>query len=333
MDSKDFDRTHDRTRDRTPGTSFAGSTVKTPGKDSAGSPGTEFGKDADGSPGAELGSCLFAGPGAWQVKLAKALMGGKKLPPECEVLPDADRLFICEGDWAISRLIQREIEVPLFLVCPERVPEGSVGAVKAMRRYAGETVVISGKICDKISERDGSDYCFVVGRLPVIRLGDLVLKENMTAIVLDGQEQPGKIGAILRSLDAAGGDFAVYVNRRCRMTHPRLIRSSLGAAFMMPFVAAEWDELTGWLGDNGFKAIVTDLTAKASYLDADYSGRVAIICGNEYKGISPEWKSVPFAVPVIIPMFGSVESLNVGFAATLVAYESALRQRGVIRRN
>lgn len=271
----------------------------------------------------------FAGPGSPQVKLARALMGAKKLPPECEGMKDAGRLFICEGDWALLKLIQKKIEVPLFLICPERVPEESSGAVAAMQKYANETVVISGRICDKISERDGSDYCFTVGILPEIRLEDVALRDNMTAIVLDGQEQPGNIGAILRSLDAAGGDFAVYVNRRCKMTHPRLIRSSLGAAFMTPFVSAEWDELIGWLGANGFKAIVTDLSARCSYLDADYSGRVAIICGNEYKGISPEWKNVPFAEPVIIPMFGSVESLNVGFAATLVAYESAMRQRGL----
>lgn len=277
----------------------------------------------------EFGSDQFAGTGSPQVKLARALMGGKKLPPECEDLRGADRLFICEGDWALLKLIQRNIEVPLFLVCPERIPDGSEDAVDAMKKYADETVVISARICDKISERDGSDFCFTIGKLPELRLSDIALKDDMTAVVLDGQEQPGNIGAILRSLDAAGGDFAVYVNRRCRMTHPRLIRSSLGAAFMMPFVSAEWDELINWLGANGFKAIVTDLRAERSYLETDYSGRVAIVCGNEYKGISDEWKNVPFAEPVIIPMFGRVESLNVGFAATLVAYECALRQRGL----
>ena len=98
-------------------------------------------------------------------------------------------------------------------------------------------------------------------------------------------------------------------------------------------IASEFDELTAWLRENGFKAVVTDLTAKKSYFDEDYSGRVAIVAGNEYKGISPAWRGLEIARPVIIPMLGSVESLNVGFASTLVAYECSMRQKGLIKRN
>jgi TrmH family RNA methyltransferase len=154
----------------------------------------------------------------------------------------------------------------------------------------------------------------------------------MTAIVLDGQEQPGNIGAILRSLDGAGGQFAICTNRRVKMTHSRLIRSSLGAAFALPVPVAPIEEVIQWLTDNNFKIIVTDLTATKDYYEIDYSGRVAIVAGNEFLGISPVWRTLPNAQPVIIPMLGSCESLNVGFASTLVAYESSLRQKGLLKR-
>lgn len=268
-----------------------------------------------------------------QVKLANRLATSKKLPEEYAGDAEADRLFICEGDWAAEMLLKNNIKIRMFLVCPER-KEAHENAEKlaGVMRAAQESYAISDKVCSKISDRDGADYCFIIAVLPKITLEDIKLGDNMTGVVLDGQEQPGNIGAILRTVDACGGDFAIYVNRRCKMTHPRLIRSSLGAAFTVPFVEADEDELFAWLEKNGFKAVVTDLTATKNYIDEDYSGRIAIVCGNEYKGISPVWREKAFSSTVIIPMLGSVESLNVGFAATLVCYESALRQKGVIKR-
>ena len=268
-----------------------------------------------------------------QVKLANRLATSKKLPEEYAGDAEAERLFICEGDWAAEMLIKNNIKIRMFLVCPER-KEAHENAEKlaGVMRAAQESYAISDKVCSKISDRDGADYCFIIAVLPKMTLEDIKLGDNMTGVVLDGQEQPGNIGAILRTVDACGGDFAIYVNRRCKMTHPRLIRSSLGAAFTVPFVEADEDELFAWLEKNGFKAVVTDLTATKNYIDEDYSGRIAIVCGNEYKGISPVWREKAFSSTVIIPMLGSVESLNVGFAATLVCYESALRQKGVIKR-
>ena len=268
-----------------------------------------------------------------QVKLANRLATSKKLPEEYAGDAEADRLFICEGDWAAEMLLKNNIKIRMFLVCPER-KEAHENAEKlaGVMRAAQESYAISDKVCSKISDRDGADYCFIIAVLPKMTLEDIKLGDNMTGVVLDGQEQPGNIGAILRTVDACGGDFAIYVNRRCKMTHPRLIRSSLGAAFTVPFVEADEDELFAWLEKNAFKAVVTDLTATKNYIDEDYSGRIAIVCGNEYKGISPVWREKAFSSTVIIPMLGSVESLNVGFAATLVCYESALRQKGVIKR-
>lgn len=276
---------------------------------------------------------ICIGISAPEVKLAAALFSNKKLSPEYADAPDADEMFLCDGLWAAEKLIERKIPVPMFFVCNEKLSEKELALAEKMKKYAKKTYVISEKTCAKISDRDGAEGAFIVALMPKLTLDDIKLKDNMTAIILDGQEQPGNIGAIIRSLDAAGGDFAIYTNRRVKMTHPRLIRSSLGAAFMMPFICVEFDELLEWLSKNNFRAIVTDLTATKSFYDVDFSGRVAIVCGNEYLGISPEWRKQKFAESVIIPMLGSVESLNVGFASTLVAYECSLRQKGMIERS
>ncbi len=76
--------------------------------------------------------------------------------------------------------------------------------------------------------------------------------------------------------------------------------------------------------------MLTDLTASRNFCDIPANGRVAVVAGNEHTGISPVWRTLPEAEPVIIPMLGSVESLNVGFASTLVAYNIGLRQKGLM---
>ena len=199
-----------------------------------------------------------------------------------------------------------------------------------MSEYAKQTFAISSKCCKKISDREGYDEFFIVAKLPQYSLSSLEKiikgKNNLLAIVMDGLEQPGNIGAILRSFDCAGGNFAIVTNKQARLSNSRLVRASLGASFMMPVVEAEIDEVQNWLQQNNFKCVVTDLQAKKSYREADYKGRVAIIAGNEHTGISDSWRHLKNSESIIIPMLGTCESLNVGFASTLVAYEAGLQK-------
>ena len=222
-----------------------------------------------------------------EVKLARDLVSGKKKSSGKEYTLD-DSLFICEGLWPARKLIERKIPVKYFYYCEEMIhTEEEHADVDLLCTYASEVYCISRKSCEKISDRDGADGFFIVAEMPRYRLEDMegLIGKDCVIMVLDGQEQPGNIGAILRSLDCAGGAFAVMTNTRVRLTHPRLIRSSLGAAFMLPVASAPFDEVLRWLEFNNFKIMVTDLTAVKSYRDVDYSGRVAIVAGNEFNGI------------------------------------------------
>lgn len=246
-------------------------------------------------------------------------------------------LFITEGLWAVEKLIENNFEVQAFFVSADKLESGKLdekllNLIDKMSKYATNTYLISEKACKKISDRDGFDEFFVVARLKQYTLSDIETmykgNNNVLAIIMDGLEQPGNIGAILRSFDSAGGDFAIVVNRQARLSNSRLVRSSLGASFMLPVLEADIDDVQKWLEKNNFKCLVTDLQATQSYRDIDYSGRVAIVAGNEHTGISPSWRKLKNSQSIIIPMLGSVESLNVGFASTLVSYEAGLQKFG-----
>lgn len=246
-------------------------------------------------------------------------------------------LFVCEGLWAIDKLIEKNFEVLQFFYNADKLisgtlPEKDIEKIANMALYAKETFAISEKSCKKISDREGYDEYFIVAKLKNYTLKDIEEmfkgKNNVLAIVMDGLEQPGNIGAILRSFDCAGGDFAIVVNKQARLSNSRLVRSSLGASFMLPILEAEIGEVQDWLAKNNFKCVVTDLQAKKSYREIDYSGRIAIVAGNEHTGISASWRKLKNSESIIIPMLGSCESLNVGFASTLVAYEAGLQKFG-----
>ena len=244
-------------------------------------------------------------------------------------------LFVCEGLWAVDKLIENNIEVTHFFYNQEKIAEdrenvSNLEKIEKMTRYAKKSYAISQKACKKISDRDGFDEYFIVAKQPKFSFDDFekMAKEdnNILAIVMDGLEQPGNIGAILRSFDCAGGKFAIVTNKQARLTNSRLVRASLGASFLIPTIEAEISDVQNWLEDNDFRCIVTDLHTNTSFKDVDYSGRIAIIAGNEHTGISASWRNLKNSQSVIIPMLGSCESLNVGFASTLVAYEAGLQK-------
>ena len=245
--------------------------------------------------------------------------------------------FVCEGLWAVDKLIEKNIRVTEFFfnvdkINSEKIKTTDIEKISKMIDYASKSYSISEKACKKISDRDGYDEFFIVAEQKLFTLKDIEElienKDNILAIVMDGLEQPGNIGAILRSFDCAGGDFALVTNKQARLTNSRLVRSSLGASFMMPVLEANIEEVQDWLERNNFRCIVTDLQGKKSYKEIDYSGRIAIIAGNEHTGISDSWRHLPHSQSIIIPMLGSCESLNVGFASTLVSYEAGLQKFG-----
>lgn len=270
----------------------------------------------------------IAGISSDEVALAKSLVENK-----CK----DRRLFVCEGLWAVDKLIEKNIKVSHFFyngdkLDADKIDEKMLEKIAKMSKYSANSYAISEKACKKISDRDGYDEYFIIAEAIVYTFADIEKliedNNNVLAIVMDGLEQPGNIGAILRSFDCAGGDFAIVTNKQAKLGNSRLVRSSLGASFMLPVLEAEIGETQDWLENHGFKCVVTDLQAKQNYREIDYSGRIAIISGNEHTGISDSWRKLPHSQSIIIPMLGSVESLNVGFASTLVSYEAGLQKFG-----
>lgn len=246
---------------------------------------------------------------------------------------DDDSLLLVEGLWAYEKLINSRTHIKDFVFCPEFITSAAMmKIVDTVIKLADKVYKVSAKTCERLSGQNKSEGFYLLCKMPKSSLEDIKLYDNNLIVVLDGIDQAGNAGTILRSVDGAGGDAVILSSSRVRKNNMKLIKASMGACFTLPVVQTGTKETMAWLVRNGFKIIVTDLTAQQSYFDMDYSGRVAIVAGNEIHGVCDEWRQQQ-CHRVIIPMLGGGDSLNVGMATTLVTYEASLQQKGFIKRS
>ena len=145
-------------------------------------------------------------------------------------------------------------------------------------------------------------------------------------VVLDRLQDPGNIGTILRTADAAGFDLAVFMKGTADPFSPKVVRSATGSLFRLPMVfVKDAEELAELVHSAGKRLIATAMDAEKAYYDCDLEKDAAIIIGNEGNGISPELM-MRADEKIMIPMAGNTESLNVAVAAGILMYERIRRR-------
>jgi len=144
-------------------------------------------------------------------------------------------------------------------------------------------------------------------------------------IILDRLQDPGNLGTIFRTAEAAGIDGILMNRETVDVYNPKVVRSTMGAIFRVPFMYV--DDLRAEMKKLGVTVYAAHLDGKNDYDKEDYIAPSAFIIGNESAGISDEIAACADRL-VKIPMKGSVESLNASIAATVLMFELARQRRG-----
>lgn len=151
-------------------------------------------------------------------------------------------------------------------------------------------------------------------------------RQNSNVLVLDRLQDPGNLGTILRTADAAGFQGVLVRKGTGDLFAPKVVRSAAGALFRLPvFFTDSVEETIGYLRKYGKRIVATTLQKSKLYYEANLCGNIGLIIGNEGNGICQEF--IDQADETIrIPMEGTVESLNAAVAAGILMYE-AVRQK------
>ena len=146
-------------------------------------------------------------------------------------------------------------------------------------------------------------------------------------LVLVDVRDPGNIGSILRSADAAGVDAVILCDGCGDLYNPKTVRASAGSLFHLPVVrGGDPESVLGALEGIGFATCATLAREAEDYAIAELLSPLALVFGNEARGLDAKIAS-RCSRAVSVPIAGGAESLNVAMAATVIAFELARRRR------
>ena len=244
--------------------------------------------------------------------------------PASRGLPDMVPL---EGTWMLRQALATGLSLRAVFVCPEliRGTESQALAGKAIGLGA-EAYEVSERVLARMADRDGPDGIVALGQARRRTLDDIRVSHGTRLMIADGWDLPGNLGTLIRCADGAGASGVLVVEQGFGLSHPLVLKASMGAALSMPVVAISRLAARRWLRERGFRVVAADPAGRHSYREVDYRGPLAIVVGSERRGLAREWLTAADSV-VAIPMLGSCDSLNAAVAGALLLYEALGQHR------
>jgi TrmH family RNA methyltransferase len=156
---------------------------------------------------------------------------------------------------------------------------------------------------------------------PEQQLSDLDPINFSWGVACVAPQDPGNIGAILRTIDAVGASGLILLDGGVDVYHPTAVRASMGAIFRLPVVSASFTDFTGWADNNDYQVLGTSAHGSVDYQAiTSYSRPLVLLLGDERQGLSPEHMKICSSL-VRLPMHGQVTSLNLAVAGGIMLYD------------
>ncbi len=186
--------------------------------------------------------------------------------------------------------------------------------------------VVSDSVLSAVSDTQTPQGILGIVRMPAYQPADLMRGERTLLLILEGIQDPGNLGTMLRAGEGAGLTGLIMDRGTVDLFNPKVIRSTMGSIYRMPYLIVE--DLHGLLSElkaQGVSLYAAHLGAKLCYDCPDYTKPCAFLIGNEGNGLSEE--TADMAERVVIPMEGQVESLNAAVSAAILMYECSRQRR------
>lgn len=250
-----------------------------------------------------------------QIKQIMALLKKSKERKE-------QKAFVIEGRKMFEEICQDKSRVVKAYFSDSYVKEQYGG--KALPEVPYE--IVADSVFDAMAETVTPQGVLAIVKMPEHSLEDMI--ENAgTLVLLENLRDPGNLGTIIRTAEAAGVSGVILSKESVDIYNPKVIRSTMGAVYRVPFLYVEdFMALLGNLREKEVRLLAAHLKGTKTFDKADYSGKVGILIGNEANGLSEEASELA-EEKVLIPMAGSVESLNAAVAAALLMYEAFRKQK------
>lgn len=177
------------------------------------------------------------------------------------------------------------------------------------------------KILVTLSRKDNPQTVITAFRQRAIALADLPSDGARRWLALYEVRDPGNLGTVIRTADAAGCDGVILIGQTCDPYSVEAVRASMGSMFAMPFVSTGFEAFNAWRTGAGARMIAASMRGTRAHDKATYGERSVILMGNEQSGLPVEIEDACDEL-VRIPMMGKADSLNLAIAASVMTYEA-----------
>jgi RNA methyltransferase, TrmH family len=236
-------------------------------------------------------------------------------------------LCLLEGPTLVLEALAASVVVVEAAAAPraEAAPRGAL-ALAQLREHRVKVRRMTADLLASLSEAETSQGLIALARRPSFDEARL-FRDPPLVLVVEGVQNPGNLGGLLRTAEAAGATGALLTTGSADPFSWKALRGSMGSAFRLPHRGGlPISEALEALAARGVRVFATAKDGERRYDEADLRGPTALVVGSEGQGLSPEVRQRAFA-RLRVPLSAPVESLNVGVAAALVLFEAA-RQRG-----
>lgn len=229
-------------------------------------------------------------------------------------------LFVAEGIRSVEELLKSKLALEGIIVSPN-LAESSRGAalLQELKTRNVEILDVSEKEFATAADTDSPQGVIAIARVPQQNAESALKGEKMRVVVLDGVQDPGNAGTILRTAAALGATATLALPGTVDLWNAKVVRSSMGAQFAHPSFAVSIEELASILRREGIELWAADKGGEPVGATAP-PRKLAIAVGNEGAGLSSPVRALASRT-VSLPIARGVESLNVAVATGIILYE------------
>ena len=234
---------------------------------------------------------------------------------------DETGLFLAEGQKLVRDALERGWPPRTLIFGAAQAHDAQIGALAAEAKAAGATILeVSAPVLEKISRRENPQS--VIGVFEQRYAPETAIGRGGIWVALDRVRDPGNLGTIIRTADAAGIAGVALVGACCDPFAVETVRATMGSVFHMALARTGEAGLIAQARRHGARLIGTHLTADAvDYRAADYRPPLILLMGNEQQGLSHSLASACDTL-VRIPMREGADSLNLAVSTGLMIYEA-----------
>lgn len=233
--------------------------------------------------------------------------------------------FLIEGPHLVEMALNAGVQIKEVFATEALI---NARASQSMLMKITETVFeVTEQIMKKITDTETPQGIAAIAGYEPSTLDTLPLNATPLLVVLDAIQDPGNLGTIIRTADAAGADAVILLPGSCDAFMPKVIRATAGSLFTIPLVYSEPDIVVDWLHNKKIQLAATAADAAKTLFDADLSRGIAIAFGNEAHGVSEQLRKSA-DIFLNIPILGKAESLNVATSAGICLYEAVRQRKG-----